>query len=843
MLGIRISAERERAMTRAMKAMTCQRRLLSLLGMAVFVLGLGAQCALAQNAAQRAALARLSKTHANAVQASSVEANNVTLNQPGGLAFDTTGNLYMADTDNNIIREVNLAGVVSTVAGNGEQGYGGDGGPATDAQLDSPLGVAVDSAGNIYIGDTHNNRIREVVASTGNIVTIAGTGVAGFSGDGGAATAALLSQPTAVTVDSAGNLYIADTGNHRIREISGATINTVAGNGDQFYSGDGDLATAAGLDSPNGVAVDAAFNLYIGDTHNQRVRMVTYTTGKISTLAGTGDKAFSADGSAAAAALARPQGVAVDSSGTVYVADSDNNRIRRISGGTVTTIAGNGTEGFNGNNGVSTGVALDTPYAVAVTGSSVAFSDTENNLVRTVNAGTVNAIAGQPSATAESLIIGGPLSVVFGPGSLTATFSNNGNTGTGLVMFYDGLGGSPAAIGSGSLRSNAATVSTSLLSVGTHSIIASYAGDANNPAIVSGVYILSVTPAPLTATANAVQLLYGQAIPTLTGTLNGVLAQDTGNVTAVFSSAATIVSAPGTYPIAVALAGTAASNYTVTLSAGSGSIVISKAPTTTTLTASSLTPAFGATVTLNATVVSTTSGTPTGSVNFFNGTVQLNTAPVPLSSGAASLSVNTLPVGTLSLTAVYGGDTDFTASTSPIVNATGLSPDFSITASPAAQSVLPAHSAQYTITLTPTNSVFAYPVSLSVSGLPAGATATFASDSIAVGAGTSTTVLTLNAGNLARQPRGKSFFGALESSAALALLFLPLLLGKRTRQVAAKLSRMSRVLIALLALAAVGAIAGCGGGFFGHSPQSYTVTVTAVSGTDTHSTNVTLTVQ
>lgn len=797
----------------------------------------------AQNAAQRAALARLSKAHANAMQSSSVEANSVTLNQPGGLAFDTTGNLYLADTDNNIIREVNLAGVVSTVAGNGEQGYGGDGGPATAALLDSPQGVAVDGAGNIYIGDTHNNRIREVVALTGNITTIAGTGVAGFSGDGGAATTALLSRPTAVALDSTGNLYIADTGNHRIREISGTTINTVAGNGNQFYSGDGGPATAAGLDSPNGVAVDAAFNLYIGDTQNQRVRMVTYSTGTISTLAGTGAKTFTADGPGTTAALARPQGVAVDSSGTVYVADSDNNRIRSITGGTVTTIAGNGEEGFNGNNGASTGVTLDTPSAVAVAGTSLVFSDTENNLVRTLNAGTVNAIAGQPAAAAESLIIGGPLSAVYGSGTLIATFSNNGNTGTGLVRFYDGLGASPAAIGSGPLSGNAASLSTSLLPVGAHSIIASYAGDANNPAIVSGVYILSVTPAPLTATADAVQLLYGQAIPTLTGTLNGLLAQDTGNVTAVFSTAATTTSAPGTYPITVALAGSAAGNYTVSLDAGSGSIVIARAPTTTTLTASSLTPVLGTNVTLSATTASTTSGTPSGSINFFNGTVQLNTAPVPLSGGVASLSVNTLPVGALSLTAVYGGDTDFTASTSPIVNATGLSPDFSIAASPTAQSVMPAHSAQYTITVTPANSVFVYPVSLSVSGLPAGATATFAPDSIAVGAGPSTTVLTLNSGNLARLPKGKSFFGALESSAALALLFLPLLLGKRTRQVAAKLSRTGRVLIALLALAAISAITGCGGGFFGHLPQSYTVTVTAVSGTNTHSTNVTLTVQ
>jgi sugar lactone lactonase YvrE len=272
-----------------------------LAAVAGFVSAIGAPGAYAQNAAQQAALAQMSRARSNvhSYTSSGVEATNVALDQPGGLAFDTAGNLYIADTDNNIIREVNLAGVISTVAGGREQGFGGDGGLATAALLDSPVGVAVDSAGNIYIGDTHNNRVREVLASSGNIVTIAGTGVAGFSGDGGAATAALLNLPTAVAVDSNGNVYIADTNNNRIREIGGTTINTVAGNGQQVYSGDGGPATAAGLDSPDGVAVDAAFNIYIGDTHNQRVRLVTFTTGIITTLAGTGVKGIGEAGASA----------------------------------------------------------------------------------------------------------------------------------------------------------------------------------------------------------------------------------------------------------------------------------------------------------------------------------------------------------------------------------------------------------------------------------------------------------------------------------------------------------------------------------------------------------------
>ena len=809
-----------------------------LAAVAGFVSAIGAPGAYAQNAAQQAALAQMSRARSNAhpyTPSSGVEATNVALNQPGGLAFDTAGDLYIADTDNNIIREVNLAGIISTVAGDGEQGFGGDGGLATAALLDSPVGVAVDSAGNIYIGDTHNNRVREILASSGNIVTIAGTGVAGFSGDGGAATAALLNLPTAVAVDSNGNVYIADSNNNRIREISGTTINTVAGNGQQVYSGDGGPATAAGLDSPDGVAVDAAFNIYIGDTHNQRVRLVTFTTGIIATLAGTGVKGFTADGAAGSAALARPQGVAVDASGNVYLADSDNNLVRTISGGTVTTIAGNGTQGFTGDTGVSTSASLDTPRAVAAQGTSVAFSDTQNNTVQAVNGGTLNAIAGLTPQQTESIVVVGPLSVSYGTGTLTATFSNGSLTGIGLVTFVDGEGASPAAIGTASLSGNAASIGTGLLSAGTHYIIASYAGDAHNAAITSGVYVLVVTPVQLSAAANTVNLLYGQAIPTLTGTLTGVLTQDTGKVTAGYSTTATITSAPGSYPIAVKLAGSAAGNYAVVLGSGSGSVTIAQAPTTTTLAASSGTPVSGTSVTLTATVASATSGSPAGTVNFYNGAVLLNSTPASLNGGIATLTLSTLPLGADSITAVYSGNTDFLTSTSSGVLETVLPPDFTIAATPAAQTVLPLQSVNYTIT---------YPVSLSASGLPAGVTATFAPSSIAAGAGTSTSVMTLDASGLAQLHRNGRLLAGAASSAALALLMLPLFFGRRARKAAARLSRASRLLIALLALSAVGALAGCGGGgFFGHGSQTYTVTVTAVSGPGTHSTNVTLTVQ
>jgi sugar lactone lactonase YvrE len=823
-------------------------RVLRALGLlaAVAVFMIGTAGAFAQNAAQRAALTRLGRAQANArpnnALAGSVEAISVPLDKPGGLAFDGAGNLYIADTDDNIVREVNLEGVISTVAGDGEQGFGGDGGAANSALLDAPTAVAVDLNGNIYIADRHNNRIREV--SGGVIATIAGTSVAGFSGDGGAAASAKLAGPSAIAIDSKGNLYIADTDNHRIREISGTTINTVAGDGEQFYSGDGGLATAAGLDSPDGIAVDTAFNVYIGDTHNQRVRLVTIATGIITTLAGTGVKGFTADGLAAAVALARPSGVSVDTNGNVYVADSDNNRIRTIAGGNVTTLAGNGTEGFSGDSGAATSASLDTPRAVTFAGTEVAFADTENNVIRIVDNGIIRTIGGQPPQK-ESIVISGPLTVVYGTGTLTATFSNGGQTATGLVTFYDGEGASPAMIGSASLSSDTASISTSLLSEGTHYIVASYAGDANDAAINSGVYVYVVTPAPLIALANAVSLPYGQAIPTLTGTLTGVLTQDAGNVTAVFATTATSTSAPGTYPIAVQLAGSAAGNYTVALGAGSGSVTIGLAPTTTTLSSSIGSPIAGASFTLTATVASTTSGTPAGTVNFFNGTTQLNTTPVAVGGGVATFAVSSLPVGSISLVAVYSGNVDYATSTSAALTGSVLSPDFTIAASPSAQTVLPSNSVNYTITLAPVNSIFVFPVTLSATGLPAGATATFAPSSVAAGAGSSTVVMTVAAGAQAELHKNSRPLGRLVSSTALALMMLPLLFGRRTRRTAARLSRTGRVLIALLALVVLGAMTGCGStsGFFARQQQSYTVTVTGTSDGLSHSATVTLTVE
>ncbi len=437
-------------------------------------------------------------------------ATSAQLNAPRGVAVDGDGNIYIADVNNQLVRKVTAStGVITTVAGNGTKGRDGDDGPATAAQLNSPWDVALDSARNIYIADRLNFRIRKVTVSTGNITTVAGTGpgsyggdggqatatvlggslsgvavdsdrniyiavqqnrilkvtaagmdagkistvagtgVAGYTGDGGAATAATLRFPFGVAVDGSNNIYITDTINNRIRKVDTAgNISTVAGStvmgsgvtpGD---GGDGGSATAAAVKMyyPQGsVAVDSSGNLYITDTLNGRVRKVD-TSGNISTFAGRLKSDPSGDGGAATAAqLNIPYGVAVDSSGNLYLSDAGNNRVRKVDAttGVITTVAGSGAHGFSGDTGPATSAQLRTPYGLAVdSDNNLYIADGRNNRIRKVTASTgfISTVAGTTQgfggdngpATATAAKLNGPRGVaVDGSGNIYIADTSN----------------------------------------------------------------------------------------------------------------------------------------------------------------------------------------------------------------------------------------------------------------------------------------------------------------------------------------------------------------------------------------------------------------------------------
>ena len=204
---------------------------------------------------------------------------------PASVAYDAAGNLYFADTNRHEVYESSLAGVLSVVAGDGVQGFSGDGGAATSAELDSPQGVAIGPDGTLYIADTGNERVRAV--SEGVITTFAGIGSSGFAGDGGAAMSASLRGPNALAIDASGALLVCDAGNERVRRISAGVIQTIAGNGTQGFAGDGGASTSAELDTPMGLAVGAGGQIYVADSHNNRIRVIA-ANGTISTFAGSG---------------------------------------------------------------------------------------------------------------------------------------------------------------------------------------------------------------------------------------------------------------------------------------------------------------------------------------------------------------------------------------------------------------------------------------------------------------------------------------------------------------------------------------------------------------------------
>ncbi len=317
-------------------------------------------------------------------------ATAATIHNPYGIAVDRSGNTYFVDYGNHVVRKIDASGVITTIAGTGANGYNGDGIAATSAMLNYPFGIAIDFAGNIYVADGSNNRIRKIDPA-GMISTIAGTGVVGFSGDGGPATLAKISNMYCMATDAADNLFFTGNGAGRIRKINSAGyITTIAGNGTNGFAGDGGPATAAEFSNEMGIATDAAGNVYVADRQNHRIRKIT-ATGTISTFAGTGTPAYSGDGGqATAATLSLPGYVITDRLGNVYISEANNNTIRKVNtAGIISSVAGTGTAGYSGDGCAARAAQISSPAGIAVDSMlNLYISDNANNRIRKVIANT-----------------------------------------------------------------------------------------------------------------------------------------------------------------------------------------------------------------------------------------------------------------------------------------------------------------------------------------------------------------------------------------------------------------------------------------------------------------------
>lgn len=313
-------------------------------------------------------------------------ATTAAINTPQATAIDRAGNIYIADLYNNRIRKVDTFGIITTIAGTSTVGYGGDGGPATATAIQSVTDIIVDRWGNIYFTDYNAGSIRKITVA-GIISTFAGTNTPGYSGDGSPATAAQLSAPDGLACDTLGNIFIADRNNNRIRKVAtSGIITTITGTGSIGFSGDSGLATAANLNKPTSIAISTNGNLYITDQGNNRIRKVD-PFGVITTVAGNGTLGFSGDGGSATNALLQyPQGIDIDQFDNLYIADVGNHRIRKVnSAGIITTIAGTTSFGYSGDGGPATAAKMDLPSDVTVDPSGVIYiADRRNSRIRMI---------------------------------------------------------------------------------------------------------------------------------------------------------------------------------------------------------------------------------------------------------------------------------------------------------------------------------------------------------------------------------------------------------------------------------------------------------------------------
>lgn len=668
------------------------------------------------------------------------QTSSLRLRAASAIVFDAAGNLFIADAIGNQVLEATLGGSLAVVAGTGVQGFAGDSGAAVSAELNQPQGLAFGTDGTLYIADSGNQRVR-AVSTGGAIATVAGTGFAGFGGDNGEALAAMLRNPTAVAVDSTGALLICDTGNNRVRRVSGGVITTLAGTGMQGFMGDGGQASRAELDAPSGVAVAADGRVFIADTHNQRIRVIG-ADGVISTFAGTGVRGFAGDGGPAVAAeISDPHGLGWTSDGGLLLADSGNERVRKIDAkGVIATWSGNGTEGASGDGASGVLAAVRAPRAVAASlfGLPV-FADTLNGAVRELAGATLFQPAAFASGRVTTVSMSAAASQPYGQASVAVQVQGSAGTAQGKVTVAE----AGTVLGDGVLAGGMGQINLTQLGAGQHSLLVSYLGDGLNPSANSSVVGMAVQAAAVKATALSASVAYGLPLPELSGVLAGVQAQDAGQVSAVFAVPnAGAMPSVGTYPIEATLAGSRAGNYVVSMSPGSGSLTVARAGTGAAL--GKVGQSYvGVPLSLTATVSSATSGQPTGSVEFLNGASVV--ASARLMNGVATADYFAPEEGTTILSVAYSGDRNFLPSTSASLDVSVLPmPDFELS-NGGVQSASTAQggSAVYSLAAIASPAPFTGEIAFSATGAPPGSTVTFSPSQVVPGAGSATVTVTV----------------------------------------------------------------------------------------------------
>ncbi|MES2702142.1 MAG: FG-GAP-like repeat-containing protein [Bacteroidota bacterium] len=641
--------------------------------------------------------------HSNGIATSSM------LNGPYGVAADTAGNIYIAEATSNRIRKIDASGIITTIAGTGTPGHTGDGSAATAAQLNAPTYITLDRSGNIYFSEGFYVR---KINTAGIISTVAGTGVNSYGGDGGAATSATFNRPYGIACDTSGNVYVADQYNHRIRKItvSTGTINTVAGNGGGGYSGNGGAATSAMLYFPEGLAIDKAGNLYIADFSNTVVRKVTAATGVISTVGGINDPGYSGDGGPATSArFGVLTSIAVDKSGNIYVNDRNNDRLRKInvSSGIVTTIAGTGVRGLTGDGGAATSAQVDFAGIGVDSSDNIYIADYAHHRIRIIGASAfITPIAGADticsgstvtfsntttggtwsSSNSTIAIIGSASGVITGveAGSATISYTIAGSATT-KVLTVKALPNAGTLSGTTTVCAGSTTTLSSTSSGGTwissNASVATVGSTGIVNGVTAGTAAITYTATNSCGTATVSADVSVNPLPDA-GTLSGTTTVCADSTTALSSTASggtwsssnTSVATVGSTGIVNGVAaGTATITYTVTNSCGTATVsaVVSVNPLPNAGTLSGTpTVCAGSTTTLSSTssggtwISSNASVATVGSTGIVNG-VTAGTAAITYTATnscgtatvSADVSVNPLPdAGTLSGTTTVCAD-------------------------------------------------------------------------------------------------------------------------------------------------------------------------------------------